>query len=134
MSFQFKLSLECYIFIPFQETYLFIFFSSYSSLSYLKNIFLVLVLKLTQEGASQLPKYNWMCVFMSHQFLITVPTITDLPDKLISAVFTPTQDFLSSGRMKSHKLFINKTEANILGECMYIYIHGATQNFPRICS
>jgi len=38
---------------------------------------------------------------MSHQFLITVPKITALLDKLVSAVFAIAKNFISSGRKKA---------------------------------
>jgi hypothetical protein len=58
---------------------------------------------------------------MSHQFLITVPKITALLDKPVSAVFTIAKNFTSSGKKKL-KLFIKKTQANILGVFMYHFV------------
>lgn len=77
---------------------------------------------------SQLHKYIWIRVLVLHQFLITVPTITALLAKLVSAVFTTAQEFIWSGRKKAHKLFIKKTEANILG----IFIHHFVDAMPLI--
>jgi hypothetical protein len=59
---------------------------------------------------------------MSYQFLITVPTITALPAELVCAVFTTAQEFIPSGRKKAHKLFIEKTEASILGIFIYHFV------------
>lgn len=58
---------------------------------------------------------------MSHHFLITVPTITALPDKLVSAVFTTLRTSYQVGERKL-RLFIKKTEANILGVFIYHFV------------